>query len=128
MVSVACYHTSQKFSVLLVDSCKTVLLNYEDTKSVAYVQKGWGHRIVARTVGVAAEFLQLEKSPFLKTVRDSRTYSGVVLMHIHTLELHYISVQEEASVSIEFDVSDTCCGRVGVGQVSVGIYISDDGI
>jgi hypothetical protein len=34
----------------------------------------------------------LEESPLLKAVRDACTYSRVILMHIDTLELHYLAI------------------------------------
>ena len=112
MVSVATDHAFEKVGVLLVYAGQAVLLDHEDSHTVTCVKQLRSHRVMARTIGVAAELLQLHKSPFLKPVRDSAADSGMVLMHVHALQLHGFSIEHEASVRVEGYVSYTRCRLV----------------
>ena len=57
VVSVATDHASEKFCMLLVDSGKAVFLDDEYSEAVTYVKQSRSHRVVTRTVGVAAKLL-----------------------------------------------------------------------
>ena len=121
VVPVAADHASEKLSMFLVDACKAVLLDDEDAETVAYVQQSWSHRVMARAVCVASELLQLHEPPLLECVWDAAAHSGVVLVHVHALELHHLTVEEEAPVVVECYVSDAGCGLIAVDEIAVGI-------
>ena len=57
VVPVAADHASEEFCMLFVDSGKAVFLDDEDSEAVADVKQSRSHRVVTRTVGVAAELL-----------------------------------------------------------------------
>ena len=124
MVSVSTYHPLKQVHMLTVDSCETVFLDDKNSQSVADVQQSRCHRVVARTVGVAAELLELHQSPFLKAIRDAGSYSCVVLVHVYTLQLDHLSIEEEASVVVEFNMSDAGYGLIRVYESVACINLS----
>ena len=121
MVSVTADHASEKVGVFLVYAGQAVLLDHEDSHTVTCVKQLGSHRIVARTVGVASELLKLHEPPFLKAVRDSAADSGMVLMHVHSLQLHGFSIEHEPGVRVEGYVSYTCCRLVRISQHVVAV-------
>ena len=119
MVSVASDHAFEKVDMLLVYACEAVLFDDEDSQTVTCIEKFRSHRIMAGTVCVASEFLQLQKPPLLKSVGYSASYTCMILVHVHTLELHLLSVEDEAFVRVEPDMPYSCHGFICVGECAV---------
>ena len=92
VVAVALDQALQQPQVLLVDTHQTVLVDYQDTLSVANVEQGRGHRVVRGTIGITADGLQLFDAPCLQGIGDGSPYTGMILMHVHTLQLQRLSV------------------------------------
>ena len=107
MVAVAVYHTFQQAGMFLVDARQTVFLYYKNAEAVAGIEHFGSHRVMGRTAGIAAELLQFLQSVHLQGIGNAGTYSGVVLVHVHTFQFQRLSVQEEALVGIEADVANT---------------------
>ena len=82
----------QQPQVLFVDTHQTVLVDYQDTLSVANVEQGRGHRVVRGTIGITADGLQLFDAPCLQGIGDGSPHTGMILMHVHTLQLQRLSV------------------------------------
>ena len=107
MIAVALYHPLQQPDMFPIDPHQPVLLNDQNTQTVAKVKNFRGHRIMARPVGIASEFFQLHQPPFLELVSDGRSNSGMVLMHVHSFELDTFTVEEKSPVGVEFYLADT---------------------
>ena len=105
-------HSLQKACVLFVDTREAVLFYDQNAETVTCVKHFRSHRIVARTVCVASELLQLEKPPLLEPVRNAGADSCMVLVHVHSLELYRFSVEEESAVRVECDMPDACHGFI----------------
>ena len=99
MVAVAVYHAFQQASMFLVDTRQTVFFYHKDAEAVAGIEHFGSHRVMGRTVGIAAELLQFLQSVHLQGIGNAGTYSGVVLVHVHTFQFQRLSVQEEALVA-----------------------------
>ena len=112
VIAVALYHPLQQPDMFPIDPHQPVLLNDQNTQTVAQVKNFRCHRIVARPVGIASELFQLHKPPFLEIVRDGRSYSCMVLMHVHAFELDTFTVEEKSPVRVEFHLADTCDGGI----------------
>jgi len=74
---------------------------------------------MGRTVGIAAELLQFLQSVHLQGIGNAGTYSGVVLVHVHTFQFQRLSVQEEALVGIEADVTNTRSSGISIHQLAM---------
>ena len=120
VIPVSFDHSLQKAYVLFVDSCQAVLLDDQNAETVTCVKHLRSHRIVARTVCVASELLQLEEPPLLEPVRNAASDSCMILMHVHTLEFHRLSVEEESAVRVEGYMPDACHGLIGINNLSSG--------
>ena len=68
-----------------IDARKAVLVDDEHALAVADVEQGGSDRIMRRTVGITAEFLQSPDAPLHQSLGDGRTYPGVILVHVHAL-------------------------------------------
>lgn len=106
MVAVAVYHTFQQAGMFLVDARQTVFLYYKNAEAVAGIEHFGSHRVMGRTVGIAAELLQFLQSVHLQGIGNAApTPSG--LGACSHLQFQRLSVQEEALVGIEADVANT---------------------
>ena len=119
MVAVAVYHTFQQAGMFLVDARQTVFLYYKNAEAVAGIEHFGSHRVMGRTVGIAAELLQFLQSVHLQGIGNAGTYSGVVLVHVHTFQFQRLSVQEEALVGIEADVTNTRSSGISIHQLAM---------
>ena len=119
MVAVAVYHAFQQAGMFLVDTRQTVLLYHKDAEAVAGIEHFGSHRVMAGAVGIAAELLQFLQPVHLQSVGNADTYSGVVLVHVHTFQLQRPPVQEEALVGIEADVADTRSSGISIHQLAM---------
>ena len=122
MVTVALDHILQQSLVLRVDTSQTVLVDHEDTLTVADIELGGRHRVVRRAVGIAAKGLQLLYAPCHQRLGDGCTHTSMVLVHVHALQLQLLTVQQEALVGIEGDVADACCRFIDVGHPTTDLY------
>ena len=92
MVAVALDHALQQAKMLIVDAHQAVLLNDEDALTVANVEHRWRHGIMRRTISIAAELFDLLDTPCLQSIGDGRTYAGMILMQVHALQFHLLTV------------------------------------
>ena len=107
VVAVAADHTLKQVDMFLVHASEAVFVDYEEAEAVACVKHCRSHRVVARTVCVASQFLQLHESPLLKTVRYGRTYSGMVLMATDSLDPIRDIIQIHSPLCRPSDISQT---------------------
>ena len=114
MVAVAVYHTFQQAGMFLVDTCQAVFFYHKDTKAVAGIEHFGSHRVMGRTVGIAAELLQFLQSVRLQGIGNADSHSGIVLVHVHAFQFQRLSVQEEALVGIETDMANTDWSDYGI--------------
>ena len=119
MVAVAVYHAFQQAGMFLVDARQTVFLYHKNAEAVAGIEHFGSHRVMGRTVGIAAELLQFLQSVHLQGIGNAGTYSGVVLVHVHTFQFQRLSVQEEALVGIEADVTNTRSSGISIHQLAM---------
>ena len=119
MVAVAVYHTFQQAGMFLVDTRQTVFLYHKNAEAVAGIEHFGSHRVMGRTVGIAAELLQFLQSVHLQGIGNAGTYSGVVLVHVHTFQFQRLSVQKEALVGIEADVTNTRSSGISIHQLAM---------
>ena len=119
MVAVAVYHAFQQAGMFFVDTRQTVFLYHKNAEAVAGIEHFGSHRVMGRTVGIAAELLQFLQSVHLQGIGNAGTYSGVVLVHVHTFQFQRLSVQEEALVGIEADVTNTRSSGISIHQLAM---------
>ena len=119
MVAVAVYHAFQQAGMFLVDTRQTVFFYHKDAEAVAGIEHFGSHRVMGRTVGIAAELLQFLQPVHLQGIGNAGTYSGVVLVHVHTFQFQRLSVQEEALVGIEADVTNTRSSGISIHQLAM---------
>ena len=119
MVAVAVYHAFQQAGMFFVDTRQTVFLYHKNAEAVTGIEHFGSHRVMGRTVGIAAELLQFLQSVHLQGIGNAGTYSGVVLVHVHTFQFQRLSVQEEALVGIEADVTNTRSSGISIHQLAM---------
>ena len=119
MVAVAVYHAFQQAGMFFVDTRQTVFLYHKNAEAVTGIEHFGSHRVMGRTVGIAAELLQFLQSVHLQGIGNAGTYSGVVLVHVHTFQFQRLSVQKEALVGIEADVTNTRSSGISIHQLAM---------
>ena len=70
------------------------------------------------TIGVTAELLQLLDAPRHQRFGNGSPHAGMILMEVHTLQLQWLTIQQESSVSIEVDGSDSDCRRIDIRHLT----------
>ena len=65
MVAVAVYHAFQQAGMFFVDTRQTVFLYHKNAEAVTGIEHFGSHRVMGRTVGIAAELLQFLQSVHL---------------------------------------------------------------
>ena len=105
--------------MLGVDAGEAVLVDDEDALAVADVELCRRHGIVRSAIGVAAESLQLADAPCHQCLGQGSPHAGVVLVHVHSLQLQRLAVEQEAAVDIELHVAEAGGGLVDVGHLAV---------
>ena len=114
MVAVAANHLAELVPLVVVDAREAVLLQHEHAQSVAGIQQFGCGGIMTGADGIAAERLQLAQRPLLHGIGHGNTHAGVVLVHVHSQQLHRFAVEEEAPVGIEAQLAQTGGGEVFV--------------
>ena len=122
VVAVAAYHTLQQSQVLVVDTRQAVLVDDEYALTVADVEQGRRHGVVGGTIGVAAQLFQPFDAPGLQGIGDGRPHTGMVLVHVDTLQFQRLAVQHEAAVGIEAGFAQSGGCLVDIGQLSIHQY------
>ena len=128
MITVAFYHALEKAHVLFVDTRQPVFFNNQYTQLIASIQHLGSHRIMAGTISIGTQFLQLLQTEILQSIRNAGTYTSMVLMHVESFHLYCFTIQQEALVCMEFDVTDTGTSGIDIHQLICLINLSPNGI
>ena len=57
-------------------------------------------------IGVAPHSLEFAETVGQQVVRDGGTHSGMVLVHVHTLNLHRLTVEQQSAVGIKYHLAN----------------------
>ena len=114
MITVTLNHLCQSPKLILTCTRKTILINDKDTKRVTYIKQSRCHWVVGRTICVASHLLQLSHTPQQYGIRDTRTYTCMILMHIHTFQSRAYIINKETVLLVELYLTTTelCANRI----------------
>ena len=119
MITITFDHPLQQAQVFFVDTHQTVLVDDEDSLTIADIEQCWCHGVMRGTVGVNAILFQLFDAPSLQSIGDGSAHTSMILMQVDTFQFQRLSVEEEALLRIKGDITDTCCREVNIRHLSI---------
>ena len=114
MATVMANHGSQYMQLRSGNSCQTVLIDHHDTQRIAHVEHYIGSGMMRRAIGIHAHGLQLSQAPQMKSVGNSHSHSGMVLVHIYALYLQGFAIEHKPAVGIEHHMADAVTVTCGI--------------
>ena len=122
MVAVALDKSLQQSEVFIVDTCQTVLVDDQYTLPVTDVELCRSGGVMGRAIGITAQLLQSLDTPGHQCLGDGCSYTGMILVQVETLELQWLTVEQEPLVGIEGNLTKTGRGLIDVGHHSTNLH------
>ena len=117
MIPVSLYHPTQYTQLIRIDSHQTVFCDYQYTFTVTSIQHFGSHGVMRGPISITSKLLQLFQTILLQSIRDSDSYSGMILMHVHPFQLQRFSIQNKSFVRIENGLTDSERSRITIHQI-----------
>src|SRR5256885_4647138 len=96
-----------------------VLVHHQHSEPIARVQQRLAGRIVRRSPGVAAEFLELLHAPCLQAVGNSDSNAGEIDVAGRPTNLDALAVEIKSLVRVEADRANAECRRRSIDRLIV---------
>ncbi len=128
MIAVAPHHPLQLLHIVRRWIEHAVLIHDEETHAVGQFQQVLVRRVVRRTDGVDAQFLEALQAIFPQRIRHGDADAGMILVNADALHLDMLVIEEQAFVGIPMSDAEAGFVLVFIDQFTVLQQPGMDGI